>query len=311
MFKEKENTLEADEREIATALQSLRSPAFKSRFISTDSNPSDPEWIMDGLPVDAHVKSLVGKYKNEIEGNHLKDFHTSSFEKFNASTLITSAHHRLYPPVIPAPRDLFHVYGPDKDNTRDRERYYAYAWKDEGPHAIMYSDDIMIIRQGALECNSYSYSGQNSYALVGAGLFFTPKYGASRISIRPYVQWQTYASFTGVSGPMASATANIGIYVESWKTGNSEVLNESDIWVQLWHRNTGQYTAANTAGGTATVMDGLTCNVNTIPQRKYAIYVYAWIETSAGPQEQKNEYRFVTLDIEAKVPYVVVEEKLL
>jgi hypothetical protein len=58
-------------------------------------------------------------------------------------------------------------------------------------------------------------------------------------------------------------------------------------------------------------MDGLSCNVNTVPQRKYAIYVYAWIETAAGAQQQKNEYRFVRLDIEAKVPFVVVEEKLL
>ncbi len=47
-----------------------------------------------------------------------------------------------------------------------------------------------------------------------------------------------------------------------------------------------------------------------VTQRKYAIFVYAYLETSAGPQQQKNELRFVTIDIDATVPYVVVEDKL-
>ncbi len=38
---------------------------------------------------------------------------------------------------------------------------------------------------------------------------------------------------------------------------------------------------------------------------------YVYLETSASPQQQKNEQRFVTLDIDATVPFVVVEEKLI
>lgn len=66
-----------------------------------------------------------------------------------------------------------------------------------------------------------------------------------------------------------------------------------------------------TAGGAATVSDGLTTEILAVTQRKYAIFVYAYLETSAGPQQQRNEQRFVTLDIDATVPFVVVEEKLV
>lgn len=65
------------------------------------------------------------------------------------------------------------------------------------------------------------------------------------------------------------------------------------------------------AGGTATVGDGLATEIITVTDRKYAIYVYAYIETTAGPQQNKNEQRFVTIDIDAIVPYVVVQETLL
>jgi hypothetical protein len=48
-----------------------------------------------------------------------------------------------------------------------------------------------------------------------------------------------------------------------------------------------------------------------LSKRKYAIFVYAYLETSAGQPQKKNELRFVTLDIDATVPFVVVEEKLI
>ena len=48
-----------------------------------------------------------------------------------------------------------------------------------------------------------------------------------------------------------------------------------------------------------------------VTQRKYAIFVYAWLETSAGPQQNQNELPFVTIDIDATVPYVVIEEQPL
>lgn len=102
-------------------------------------------------------------------------------------------------------------------------RYYRYAWKDKGPNGILYSSDTQIIQEGKLACNSYAYSGQNSFALVGAGMFFIPEYGNAKISIRPYVQWQTTASFTGTESAPASAAAFLGIWVESWKRSGGGV----------------------------------------------------------------------------------------
>jgi hypothetical protein len=59
------------------------------------------------------------------------------------------------------------------------------------------------------------------------------------------------------------------------------------------------------------VSDNLTREFTALVGRKYAIFVYAYLEASAGPQQKKNELRFVTIDIDATVPFVVVEEKLL
>jgi len=48
-----------------------------------------------------------------------------------------------------------------------------------------------------------------------------------------------------------------------------------------------------------------------VAHRKYSIFVYAWLETTVGPQQNRNELRFATIDIDATVPYVVVEEQRL
>jgi hypothetical protein len=58
-------------------------------------------------------------------------------------------------------------------------------------------------------------------------------------------------------------------------------------------------------------VDGLTADFLAVAQRKYAIFIYVFLETTASPQQVRNEVRYVTLDIEANVPYVVVEETLI
>jgi len=131
------------------------------------------------------------------------------------------------------------------------------------------------------------------------------------VSIRPYVQWLTSASFTGTESTPASATANLGIYVESWQLSGGGHFVDRDLWIPVWSQNTQSYMTNAAAGGAATVSDGLTTEVLAVTQRKYAIFVYAYLETSAGPQQQKNELRFVTLDIDATIPFVVVQEKLI
>ena len=305
-------TSEIGKSDVTTALKSLKSAAFKARFIRTDCDAPDPEWkVRGGKPIGEHVRDQMSAFKKEVDGVRLHDLHSGVFQKLDANTLLTIGHHHLFEPVVPAARDLLHVYGPDRDNIQDWKRYYRYAWKDKGPHAIIYSSDAQIIQQGQLACNSYSYSGQNSYALVGAGMFFLPQFGDAKVSIRPYVQWVTSASFTGNDVAPASAAAYLGIYVESWALSGGGYNVDRDHWIPVWSQNTQSYMTNTMAGGAATVADGLATEILAVTQRKYAIYVYAYLETSAGPQQTRNEVRYVTIDIDATVPYVVVEEKLV
>jgi hypothetical protein len=201
------------------------------------------------------------------------------------------------------------VYGPDRDNLRDWRRYYRYAWKDEGPNAIVYSDDPTIIRQGKPSGNCYSYTAQNSYLLIGVGMLYRPEWGDAQVSIRPYVQWQTTASFTGNDPAPASVAASLGIYVESWKATGGGHNVDSDIMIPAWSQTTQSKLTSITNGGAATVTDGFATDIFAVTQRKYGIFVYAYLETSAGPQQRRNEVRFATIDIDVTVPFVVVEEK--
>jgi hypothetical protein len=302
---------EIGERDVATAVESLKTASFKSRFVRTDRNAPDPEWkAPGGKPMNEHVKEKMQGFKRDVDAVRLRDLHGAVFDRLDAGTLLTIGHHHLFDPVVPTASDLFHVYGPDRDNVKDWRKYYRYAWKDKGPNAIIYSTDAQIIQEGKLSCNSYAYSGQSSYALVGAGMLFIPEWGDATVSIRPYVQWLTNASFTGTESAPASATAYLGIYVESWKRSGGGHYVDRDLWIPVWSQNTQGYMTNQTAGGAATVGDGLATDVLAVTQRKYAIFVYAYLETSAGPQQQTNELRFVTIDIDATVPYVVVEETL-
>jgi hypothetical protein len=286
--------------------------SLRDRFIRTDLNTADPEWtVHDGKTINEHVQKEVKRFKRVVENVKLNHFQNSVFQKYSDNTIITIGHSRYSDIVAPAPRDLLHVYGPDRDGLKDWKAYYRYAWTQLGPNGIIYSTDDQIIREGKLMCNSYAYSGQGSYAIAGAGMFFRPLFGDAKISIRPYVQWSTSASFTGTESTSAQATANLGIYIESWQLNGGGYFVDKDIWIPVWSQNTQNYLTNTMAGGAATVGDGLSAEILTNTNRKYAIYVYAYLETSAASQQGKNELRFVTLDIDAKVPYVVVEETLL
>ena len=301
-----------DERDVAAANESLNSVSFRSRFIRTDCNVADPDWkATDGRPINELVRDKMNRFRKDVETVGLNQFRGGAFQKFDTNTLLTIAHHGVLKPVVPTARDLLHVYGPDRDNLRDWKSYYRFAWKDKGPNGIIFSTDEQIIREGKLACNSYAYSGQNSYAIVGAGMLFRPMFGDALISIRPYVQWLTNASFTGTENAPAFATANLGIFVESWPVSGGDYYVDRDLWIPVWSQNTQSFITNTSAGGAATVSDGLTTEILAVTQRKYAIFVYAYLETSAGVQQQKNELRFVTLDIDANIPFVVVEEKLV
>jgi hypothetical protein len=299
-----------DDADLETAVEALDSARFRMRFIRTDCNADDPEWRVDGgRPIKDYVRDQMDVFKGEVDAVTTRSIHSGVYQKFGSDLWQAIGSNHVLDPVTPAPADLLHVYGPDRDDTGDWRRYYRYAWKDKGPNGIVYSDDATMIRQGKLSCNCYSYSAQNSYTLVGVGLLYRPEWGDAKVSIRPYVQWQTFASFTGNDKAPASASASLGIFVESWKATGGGHNVDSDIMIPAWSQNTQSYLTGITNGGAATVTDGLAADVFAVTQRKYGIFVYAYLETSAGPQQERNELRFATIDIDITVPYVVVEEK--
>jgi hypothetical protein len=303
---------EISDRDVTTAVESLKSASFKARTVRTDWNAADPAWkAPDGRPIIQFVRDKLTQFKNELDVIKIADLHGGAFYKFDVDTVLAVGRHQVFrQPVVPTAQDLFHVYGPDRDNTKDWRKYYRYAWKDKGPNGILYSTDVQIIQEGKLFCNAYAYSAQGSFALAGAGMFFLPEYGNARISIRPYVQWLTTASFTGTQAAPASVAAFVGIFVESWKLSGGGYLQEIDHFIPVWSMNSQSFTTGVTAGGAATVGDGLATEITAATNRKYAIYVYAYLEASAAPTD-RNELRFCTIDIDATVPFVVVEEKLL
>jgi hypothetical protein len=310
-------TGEIDEHDLSVAIEWLNSASFKRRFSRTDCNAADPGWnAPSGQPLKEHVRDHMDAFKNDLGDLKSQQFKNAVFQRSQPDMLFTVAYSQLFQPFVPAARDLLHVYGPDRDNNRDWRRDYLYAWKEKGPNAIIYSNDIDIIQQGKIACNSYCYSGQNSYVIVGAGMFFVPQsqpfalVGSAKLSIRPYVQWLTSASFTGNDPAPASTAAHLGIYVESWETNGSLHNVDADQWITVYSQNTQSYVVNATAGGAATAWDGLSANILAVNHRKYHIFVYVWLETNADPQQQRNEQRFVTIDIDATIPFVVIEENI-
>ena len=59
---------------------------------------------------------------------------------------------------------------------------------------------------------------------------------------------------------------------------------ERDHWITAYAHQTTQLLRDVPESGTATVSDGLATDFVAVPGRRYAIYVYAWLEASASPQ---------------------------
>ncbi len=299
--------------EARSAVESLTTAPFTTRFVRTDCNAPDPDWTTDdGRPIADHVGEVSDRFRREVASLAVRDLHGSVFHRFDDAVGLTVAGRHLFDLVEPTPRDLLHVYGPDRDDVRDRDRYYRYAWTDHDINGRVLSSDADIIRRGVLSCGANSYSGQNSYSLAGTGMFFTPRFGDARISIRPYLPWQISTSATGNERTLATSKAHLGIFVESYNHADSGGYNvDRDHWITVFSQDTHNYFVGLTGDGTATVGDGLVTDVLALSRRRYHIFVYAYLETSAAPQQQKNELRYVRIDLDATVPFVVVEETLI
>jgi len=305
---------EFDESDVRLAVAALDRAPFRTRVVDTRCNAADPEWMVEGKPIADHVRDQMDVFKGELDVLTSDRIHAGAFHHYTADTwhAVGSAHLGDVVGTPPTPADLLNVYGPDRDGLGDWRRFYRFAWKDKGPNGIVFSDDQTIIRQGRLSSNCYAYTGQSSFVLVGAGMLYRPEWGDAKISIRPFTQWQTSASFTGTDKASASASASVGIFVQSWKaSGGGGELVDCDITVPVWSQTTTDHLTGVASSGSATVGDGLSAEVFAVTQRKYGIFVYSWLETSVGAQLERNELRFTTIDMDMTVPYVVVEETLV
>lgn len=297
------------ERDREVMLGAVRS-RMRERAPAGDAEVPDPGWRTDaGTPIGDFVGERMERFREGMAPLVARDARSALLHTVTDQIAITGAgwfEHLDAPP----PRDLLHVYGPDASGTGG-ESSYRYAWTDVtvGGGSIL-STPTQIEQQGWLAGSSYAYSGQAAFAVAGAGMRFIARNGAARVAVRPYLPWQTTASFTGTEATRAAVLCQLGILVESWRPGDTTTVQERDHFITVFAQDTTQYLTGVPAGGTATVSDGLVTDFVAVPGRRYGIYVYAWLETSAAPAG-RGELRFCRIDVDARVPFVVAEETLL
>ncbi|SDS03825.1 hypothetical protein [Agrococcus carbonis] len=306
-----------DNHDIEHVIETIGRRLRERRGAPAPHGGRDPDWTSDdGRPIATVVREHVEQFRDSMRGLPLRDFHGTVLQRVTDGVLVTGVEHIGFRKP-PEPRDLRHVYGPDRDAKHER-RYYRFAWTDGSPGgSIIFAKAPQIIGQGLLQANAYAYSGQSAFAVTGAGMLFVPEHGAAQVAVRPYLPWRTTASFTHSTwdeepeATRASVSCLLGILVESWKAGDAAVRQEQDAWITAYAHTTTDLLHDVPAAGTATVGDGLATSFVAVPGRRYGIYVYAWLEASASPQVHKNQYRFCTIDVDASVPFVVAEETLL
>ena len=306
-----------DNHEIEHVIEAVGRRLRERRGAPAARGGPDPDWTNSaGRPIASVAHEHVTRFHDSMAGLPLRDFHGAVLQKVTDGVLVTGVQH-VSPKAPPQPRDLLHVYGPDRDNTRAR-RYYRFAWTDATVGGgMIVAKQPQIIGQGLLQASAYAYSGQSVFAVTGAGMLFTPEHGAARVSVRPYLPWRTTASFTHSTwdeepeATRASVSCLLGIVVDSWRPGATTVQQERDHWITAYAHQTTQLLRDVPESGTATVSDGLATDFVAVPGRRYAIYVYAWLEAAASPQVHKNQSRFCTIDVDASVPFLVAKETLL
>lgn len=143
-------------------------------------------------------------------------------------------------------------------------------------------------------------------------MLFTAEFGPSRVSVRPYIPWLALTSFNHYTIG-ASVRCALGILVESWKPGvDGSFFQERDHWVDVVLRSSAEgYLLDSGTSGTAGVGSGVTTDFVAVPGRRYAIYVYAWLEVDGGRVGGDGPIGYSRIELDASVPFVVVEETLL
>lgn len=302
-----------DERdELELLLDAIdRSSMPRRAAIRSAAGPPVDEQLHDGRPVPLHVAEQLDRFRDRVSPALRLDLHDILVHSV-VEGLDLSIGGLLGPASQPEPRDLLHVYGPDRDGTGER-RYYRFAWLDHSQYGNAFTTAApAIVRSGRLSGACGVYWGQWAFSVGGAGMLFTAEFGPSRVSVRPHIPWLALTSFNHYTIG-ASVRCALGILVESWKPGvDGSFFQERDHWVDVVLRSSAEgYLLDSGTSGTAGVGSGVTTDFVAVPGRRYAIYVYAWLEVDGGRVGGDGPIGYSRIELDASVPFVVVEESLL
>jgi hypothetical protein len=266
---------------------------------------------VDGRPMPVHVAEHLDRFRASVSPIMRLDLHDVLLHTVTDGLHLTIGG-LLKPEPQPEPRDLLHVYGPDRDSTGER-RYYRYAWLDHSQYGSPFStSDSAIVRSGRLSGVCGVYWGQWAYSVAGAGMLFIAEHGPARVDVRPYVPWLALTSFNHHTID-ASVRCDLGILVESWKPGDAgSFFQERDQSVTVVQRSSTEgYLLDSETAGTGGPTAGISTDFVAVPGRRYAITVYAWLETNGGRTGGDGPIGYSRIELDASVPFVVAEETLL
>jgi len=296
--------------EIEMLVGSLGRTALRRRaIIAAASGPAVEEQLLDDRPVPDAVAERLDRFRQTLVPLTHLDLRGAVMHKVSDGLDLTMSGW-FEAMARPEPRDLLHVYGPDRDATGE-QRYYRWAWLDHSTYASAFSTTgPAIVRSGRLAGSCGVYWGQWAFSVGGAGMLFSAKHGASRVSVRPYVPWVALTSFNHYSIG-ASVVCHLGILVESWRPGDAQTQQERDHFITVVQRTSAEgYLFDSETSGTAVSSEGLVTDFVAVPGRRYAIYVYAWLETNGGAVGS-GPLGYARIELDASVPFVVAQETLL
>jgi len=302
-----------DDREIEALRASMDESAFPRRaIIKAHSGPLVDEQLRDDRPLPMFVAQRLDRFREAVSPVlHMHhELHDAIFHTV-VDDLDLSIGGCLRPRPRPEARDLLHVYGPDRDGTGER-RYYRFAWLDHSEYVSAFATTApTIVRSGRLAGSCGVYGGQWAFSVGGAGMLFLAEHGAARVSVRPYMPWLALTSFNHFA-VNASVLCELGIAVDSWLPGGSDFRQEHDHPVRVLTRTSAEgYLHDSESSGTGIPSTGLETSFVAVPGRRYAIYVYAWLETNGGAPSSGGPLGYSRIELDASVPFVVAEESLL
>lgn len=298
--------------EIDDLLAALDRTRLPRRFrIRNASGPPVDAQLHGRLPVPVHVAEQLDLFRASVNPALRLDLHDIRLHRVTDSLDLTIGG-LLRPQPRPEPRDLLHVYGPDRDQSGE-QRFYRFAWLDHSRYGRSFSTgSSAIVRSGRLGGACGVYWGQWAFSVGGAGMLFTAAHGPSRVFVRPHIPWLALTSFNHHAVD-ASVRCALGILIESWKPGTAgSFFEERNHAVDVVLRSSTEgYLIDSETSGTAGVGTGVTTDFVAVPGRRYAIYVYAWLEADGGRIAGDGPIGYSRIELDASVPFVVAEEVLL